>query len=336
MIDMLRCPLCREALTLDGEPENASDAATVSDGQAVEILGGSLRCGNAHRFEIVDGVPRLLPHAATDDHDGAAESIQTTYDAMWARFQPGDTEWSIELEDRVADFLAEVRLTVDELAGRLVLDAGCGPGTLTRAINRYGCESVGLDVSESVAAAFERYATDASSRAHFVQGDLVNHPFRDDLFDVIYSGGVLHLNPDPAEAFHGLCRPLKPGGTMYIWVYGKTPGRYHAIRQSIRSFVSRMPQRVRYGFVLLWLPQAMLRQYVRSLLGKNEAGDRLKWRERFVHLLDHYTPQYRWELSQEEVQGWFDDAGFGGVEFSSDGLGFGVVGRMTLDKSPAS
>jgi SAM-dependent methyltransferase/uncharacterized protein YbaR (Trm112 family) len=332
MIEMLQCPQCHEALELASAPDESDEAI----GGAVEIMGGSLRCSNRHRFEISDGVPRLLPQHETGDHDGAAESIQTTYDAMWARFRPGDTEWSIELEERVSGFLPEVRLGADDLAGKLVLDAGCGPGTLTRAINRYGCESVGIDVSESVATAFERYATDVSSNAHYVQGDLVNHPFRDDLFDVVYSGGVLHLNPDPAAAFHALCRPLKVDGTMYIWVYGKTPGRYHAIRQSIRSLVSRVPQRVRYALVLLWLPQAMLRQYVRTLRGTNDVGDRLKWRERFVHLLDHYTPQYRWELAEDDVQGWFDDAGFTDVEFRRDGLGFGVSGRMGGDRPAAS
>lgn len=285
------------------------------------------------------GVPRLVPEpSATAGADvgererrRAVRSVQATYDAIWSRFRPGDREWSEGSDQRVERFLTEVRATGDELVGRLVLDAGCGPGTLTRAITRYGCDSVGLDVSASVVRAHAAMSPAERARTQFVQGDLVDHPFADGRFDVVYAGGVLHLDPDPERAFRSLCRPLRTGGTMFVWVYRHVPGRGHAARQVLRDLFGRFPERVRVVLVTLWLPQAMLRQYVRTVLGRNDERDRLRWRERLVHLLDHYTPRIRWELDPDDVRGWFEAAGFRDIDVHDGGdgaLGFGVTARL--------
>ena len=45
------------------------------------------------------------------------------------------------------------------------------------------------------------------------------------------------------------------------------------------------------------------RQRLRSLFGRDTADTPMTWRERFVQLLDHYTPRYRWEHTQDEVKG---------------------------------
>lgn len=336
LTDLLACPICREPLALVS-PDRPDDD---------QVDDGRLRCSRSHEFRIAQGVARLLPTSATSpgnepgtsaERSSAARSISETYDAMWSRSRPGDREWSNELEERVEAFPLEVRTDPADLVGKTVLDAGCGLGTLARAIVRFGCSAVGLDVSESVAAAVHGSSPEERAQTDFVQGDLMEHPFRDRVFDIVYAGGVLHLNPEPKAAFTALQRALKPGGVMYIWVYGKVHTRRHAARQMARNVLSRLPHRVRFSIISLWLPQAMLRQRLRTWRGTNDERDRLTTRERFTHLLDHYTPKYRWEFEQDEVRAWFVEAGFTDIEINAAGMGFGVTATLsTPDRSVAS
>jgi hypothetical protein len=95
---------------------------------------------------------------------------------------------------------------------------------------------------------------------------------------------------------------------------------------------------VKHTIVVLWLPQAMLRQYLRTALGRNAATDRLTWRERLILLLDHYTPRWRWEHTPEEVKGWYRELGYEQIEQTEDReWGFGVAASrppMNLTSAP--
>jgi SAM-dependent methyltransferase len=137
---------------------------------------------------------------------------------------------------------------------------------------------------------------------------------------------VLHHNPDTRMALGAIAKSLTPGGRIYIWVYGHVPGVVHKLKEAFRRTISPMPSAVKHTIVGLWLPQAMMRQYLRTALGRNTPQDRLKWSERFILLLDHYTPRYRWEHTPEEVKGWYRDLGYEQIEQTEDrAWGFGVA-----------
>jgi SAM-dependent methyltransferase len=209
-----------------------------------------------------------------------------------------------------------------------VLDAGCGNGSLSRGINRFGCEVVAADVSGSVFPAYRHFSQLGNGRTHFLQADLTRHPFRSESVDIVYSSGVLHHNPNTFDALRSVLRTLKPGGTVYIWVYEPIPGVRHRLKGIFRSLVAPLPAPVKQAIMYLWLPQAMLRQHLRTLLGRNEPQDRLKWRERLVLLMDHYTPRYRWEHTQQEVHGWYRSLGLEAIRTTEEReWGFGVMAR---------
>ena len=224
-------------------------------------------------------------------------------------------------------FLKELDVDPDDLRGKVVLDAGCGNGSLSRVINRFGCETVAADVSASAEAAFQHFVGEGCDRTHFIDSDLMRHPFPPEAFDIVYSSGVLHHNPDTREALCSVLSAVRPGGKIYIWVYHPRPGLTHALKQTLRACVAPLPSPVKHALIRMWLPQAMLRQYVRTLLGRNGPHDQLAWRERLVLLLDHYTPRYRWEHTEDEVQGWYKELGLIDVKVTETrDWGFGVVG----------
>lgn len=51
--------------------------------------------------------------------------------------------------------------------------------------------------------------------------DAENLPFSNDMFDAIYSWGVLHHSPNTEKAILEVLRVLKSGGTAKIMIYHK-------------------------------------------------------------------------------------------------------------------
>jgi SAM-dependent methyltransferase len=295
----------------------------------LEVEEGVLVCEGGHRFPIRDGVPllRLEDQLEAATHTGAATEIGESFGREWEHFSyEEDTTWTQSVDDRCELFLKEVDLPRDQLRGKLVLDAGCGNGSLSRGLNRFGCEVVAGDVSNSVIAAHRHFAAKGNNRTHFLRADLLNPPFRRDTFDVLFSSGVLHHNPDTREALRSVVRALAPGGRVYIWVYGKVPGVAQRVKQVVRNIVAPMPARLKHALVMAWLPQSMFRQWLRRRMGSQDPGDRLGWHERAVLLLDHYTPRYRWEHTEEEVHGWYRELGFENIKTTEErAWGFGVA-----------
>jgi SAM-dependent methyltransferase len=257
-----------------------------------------------------------------------AQAIAESFSAEWHYHDHGRSRtWHETVQDRCQLFLTEVGCRAEDLAGKLVFDAGCGNGSLSEGISGFGCEVLAVDVSAGVEEAYRYFLQQGRGRTHFVQGDLMNPPVRSDCVDILYSSGVLHHNPDTREALNAIAKTVKPGGRIYIWVYHREPGLKFKLQLKLRSALSRMPGPLKRAFVYVWSIQSMVRQHIRTLLRLNDEKDRLSWRERMVDLLDIYTPRYRWMHTQEEVHGWYRDLGLRQIRTTEvRRWGFGVLG----------
>jgi hypothetical protein len=84
------------------------------------------------------------------------------------------------------------------------------------------------------------------------------------------------------DALHAVAKALKPGGKIYIWLYHPEPGLKFWLQLRLRSVIAPLLGPIKRAFVHVC--QAMARQYLRTLLGVNNAFDRLNWKERTVDL----------------------------------------------------
>lgn len=115
----------------------------------------------------------------------------------------------------------------ERLGGLSFLDIGCGSGLSSLAALRLGAvEVVGVDLDpDSVAAArltLERFAPGATWRFDvFSVFDM--DPVRFGEFDIVYSWGVLHHTGDMVRAIESAARLVRPGGELWLALYGKTP-----------------------------------------------------------------------------------------------------------------
>lgn len=121
---------------------------------------------------------------------------------------------SQELMDAVLAPYGEVLLaSLGELAGRRVVDVGCGCGALSLELARRGARVTGVDVSRPMLArARERAAAEGLS-IPFVRADAETHALDEPVDLVVSRFGVMFF-ADPARAFQNLAGWLAPGGEV--------------------------------------------------------------------------------------------------------------------------
>ncbi len=251
----------------------------------------------------------------------------SAYSLQWNKFRILRPE-----EDR-ATFRNRTGLAPEELAGSVVLDAGCGMGRYLRVAAEGGAKVVGLDLSKAVVAA--RDLTAEFPGVGIVQGDLLRLPFAAGSFDHIYSLGVLDHTPDPRRAFLGLVRLLKPGGRIVVWLYPKERPALEAIMNAHRAVSTRLPLSVLMALSRLTAPIGGIKR--RLILSKNRLVARLGValnlltigvsmhpdpEVRVCDTLDWYAPKYLSRHTREEVAGWFVEAGLIDVTDVSQGQVF--------------
>ncbi|WP_406215790.1 class I SAM-dependent methyltransferase [Streptomyces decoyicus] len=99
-----------------------------------------------------------------------------------------------------------------DVAGRRILDAGCGSGPLSAALRDRGADVTGIDASaRMLALARRRLGDDAALHVADLSDPL---PFDDGAFDDVVSSLVLHYLEDWGPTLAEIRRVLKPGGRL--------------------------------------------------------------------------------------------------------------------------
>jgi ubiquinone/menaquinone biosynthesis C-methylase UbiE len=100
-------------------------------------------------------------------------------------------------------------------SGMRVLDAGCGPGSITLGLAQvvYPGEVIGVDLQTAqVEDARELAAERGIGNVRFETADLYGLPFPDRAFDAVFSHGVVMHLREPLRAIAEMRRVLKQGG----------------------------------------------------------------------------------------------------------------------------
>jgi len=197
LLDRLCCPACGGDLSLQDAREK--------DG---EVEAGRLRCGRcAQDHPVVAYVPRFVP----------AENYAGSFGLQWNQFRRTQLDSQTGLPLSRDRFFRQSGWTPAEIAGRHVLDVGCGAGRFAEVALDAGAHVVALDYSSAVDAC--RANLGPNPRLDVVQGDIYHLPFKHARFDAIYCFGVLQHTPDVHRAFLSLPAPLREGGRLAVDVY---------------------------------------------------------------------------------------------------------------------
>ena len=171
-----------------------------------------------------------------------------------------------------------------------MIDAGCGSGILSMNLSKkFGIEIIAMDMSHVIERAF---VASRSNLCHFVQGSVLYPPIAEGVADLTHSHGVLHHTYDTLTAFKAIARLMRPGGQLYVWLYGKKRGwnriKYMVIR-ALRFFISRMPRWLQQIVIYALIGFHLVIRSLKRLLGMRLAPiDSLG--QFLVVTRDRYTP----------------------------------------------
>lgn len=268
------------------------------------ITSGELVCsGCARAYPIREGVPRFVESEAYTD----------TFGRQWNRWdntQHDSVNGTGIYRERMRQYTG---WTPESFAGKVVIEAGCGPGAYLDVVEKHAQTVIGFDLSTAIDAAYRLHGQ--RDNVHLAQADIFNPPVRRNVADRLYTFGVVQHTPDPERAFRSLVSLVKPGGEIAVWVYRRT-----LIPQPtywLRPFTRGMQEPRATEFISWYVPRALkmsgalgrvpavgglLRRLVpvadyRDRLPQLSAEQQLEWAMMDTHdgLITRHTYPQRWK-----------------------------------------
>jgi 2-polyprenyl-6-hydroxyphenyl methylase / 3-demethylubiquinone-9 3-methyltransferase len=110
------------------------------------------------------------------------------------------------------------------LAGKTVLDVGCGGGILSESMARLGARVTGIDMGEAPLAVAKLHLKESGVRVDYrrVSSEelAVEQP---GAFDIVTCLEMLEHVPDPASTVASLAKLVRPGGQVFISTINRNP-----------------------------------------------------------------------------------------------------------------
>jgi 2-polyprenyl-6-hydroxyphenyl methylase / 3-demethylubiquinone-9 3-methyltransferase len=129
--------------------------------------------------------------------------------------------WDPQGEFRPLHALNPVRLDYVEaragLAGKRVLDVGCGGGLLSEAMAGRGAQVTGIDLGSQTIEVAELHSLDSKVPVSYVRESAEAHAERNPgAYDVVVCMEMLEHVPEPDSVLRALRTLVKPGGHVFV------------------------------------------------------------------------------------------------------------------------
>lgn len=180
--------------------------------------------------------------AAGMDQSDAAQTRES-FDYQWHEFadgtaMPSDPAFMAGVEAHLCRML---RVEPSWLAGKRVVDVGCGAGRFSRAFLSLGAHVTACDQSEWALARTSEICASFRDRLEVRRVNLLSWD-EEANFDLAFSFGVVHHTGNTYLAIRNVCRKVAPGGRLFLMVYGYPEtyadyvelNLYHALREELR------------------------------------------------------------------------------------------------------
>jgi SAM-dependent methyltransferase len=144
---------------------------------------------------------------------GLSGSFAGNYDEFFRNYD----RWRYTQEGHIPALLDGL-----DVAGKQLLEVGLGQGADSEQLVRRGARWTGIDLTP---AAVDRVKMRMQLRRLPIedvrQGSVLDLPWPDDTFDVVFSHGVLHHVPDIRRAQSEIHRVLRPHGELVVMLYAR-------------------------------------------------------------------------------------------------------------------
>jgi ubiquinone/menaquinone biosynthesis C-methylase UbiE/uncharacterized protein YbaR (Trm112 family) len=291
LLQWIKCPHCKGKLAL-----------TVSQYAEEDVKEGVLSCACGKTYEVTNFIPRFVK----------SDKYVKSFSFEWklhhnTQLDSANIGTKMERASEKA-FQSRIDFPLEELKGKLILDVGCGMGRYAEIATRFGGDVIGVDLSYAVDTALKNLGL--KKNVHLVQADVFNLPFNEEIFDFIYSYGMLHHTSDCKMAFKQLPRLLRKNGIISIFLYSSYNKAIVYSSNFWRLITTRIPKPILYCFCFISIPLYFL--YRIPLIGR--IGKMMfvipmipDWRWRVLDTFDWYSARYQSKHTHWEVFKWFEE-----------------------------
>lgn len=145
------------------------------------------------------------------------------HDLAISQHPPGSPGFFEDLDEYHFDKLHHLLRLIpfDGLAGRRVLDVGCGTGVDLVRFAKGGAHATGVDIADNAIALARRNFAHRGLPAKLLVADGERLPFADGQFDFVFAHGVAQYTTDGPRLVGEVHRVLKPGGEAVFQGYNR-------------------------------------------------------------------------------------------------------------------
>jgi len=129
------------------------------------------------------------------------------------------------------------------VAGKKLLDIGCGGGILSEAMAQRGAEVTGIDMGEAPLSVAQLHALESGVEVNYRR--ITAEALADEIpaeFDVVTCLEMLEHVPDPASIVAACARLVKPGGDIYFSTINRNPKAYAFAILGAEYFLRLLPK----------------------------------------------------------------------------------------------
>ena len=139
--------------------------------------------------------------------------------------------WDPQAEFKPLHDLNPIRLQwIDshaQLAGKKVLDIGCGGGILTESMAKLGAQAKGIDLSSKALGVADLHSLESGVTVSYEEIAAEALAAREPAsYDVVTCMEMLEHVPDPAATVAACAQLVKPGGQVFFSTLNRTPKSY--------------------------------------------------------------------------------------------------------------
>jgi ubiquinone/menaquinone biosynthesis C-methylase UbiE/DNA-binding transcriptional ArsR family regulator len=161
-------------------------------------------------------LPRLQNAAYTEElKDALEDHLRSKKESTRAFFDTVAGEWNTLREELVPDATLVAIITALKNHG-VIMDIGCGTGSLLQALSESGRELIGVDQSARMLQQAAEQTAPSRGRVQFRFGDAEHLPAKEAEIGIAVLNMVLHHLPIPARGLKEAARVLTQGGSLVI------------------------------------------------------------------------------------------------------------------------
>lgn len=114
-----------------------------------------------------------------------------------------------------------------DIAGKRIVDVGCGGGILTEGLAKHGADALGIDLSEELIDIADLHGLESGVNAHYqkISAEALAQQ-QPASFDHVTCMEMLEHVPDPGSIISACATLVKPGGMVFFSTLNRKPKAY--------------------------------------------------------------------------------------------------------------